>query len=144
MQQGTLQLNQVVHRTRKASLLSMVALLVAIPACNLFQKTPVLSLQTTPSSVAAGTQVVFTANIDHNNGKFEGANWTLTSGGSPCTPACGTLTNYTNSGSPGNGDTTTITYNAPTVEPSPNSVTITATSIENPKSSQSDTFTITQ
>jgi large repetitive protein len=53
-----------------------------------------------------------------------------------------TLSNPTNSGSQGNGDTATITYTAPATPPTPNSVTITATSVENPNSSGSDTFAI--
>jgi hypothetical protein len=110
--------------------------------CNIGQKTTVLALQTTPSSISAGTQVVFTAFISHNNGNFAGANWTLTSSGTACSPACGTLSNPTNSGSSGNGDTATITYTAPNTAPNPNSVTITATSVENPNSSGADTFTI--
>jgi hypothetical protein len=110
--------------------------------CNLGKKTTVLALQTNPSSITAGTQVVFTAIISHNNGNFAGATWTLTSGGTACSTACGTLSNPTNSGSAGNGDTATITYTAPATTPSPNSVTITATSVENPNSSGADTFTI--
>src|SRR5579863_3471703 len=76
--------------------------------CNIGQKTTVLALQTTPSSISAGTQVVFTAVISHNNGNFAGANWTLTSSGTACSPGCGALSNPTNSGSAGNGDTATI------------------------------------
>ncbi len=117
-------------------------LLCAGIGCNLGHKTTTLALQTTPASIQAGTQVVFTAYIDHNNGNFAGANWTLTSNGSACSATCGTLSGYTNSGSQGNGDTTTINYDAPATAPA-NPVTITATSIENPKSSGADTFTIT-
>jgi hypothetical protein len=112
--------------------------------CNIGQKTTTLVLQTTPSSIPAGTQAfVFTAVISHNNGNFAGANWALTSNGSACSPGCGTLGAPTNVGSPGNGDTSTVPYNAPPTPPTPNSVTITATSVENPKSSGTDTFTIT-
>ncbi len=122
---------------------SLIVLLAAGGiGCNIGQKTTVLALQTTPSSISAGTQVVFTAYISHNNGNFAGATWTLTSSGTACAPACGALTNPTNSGSAGNGDTATITYTAPGTAPSPNSVTITATSVENTNSSGADTFTI--
>lgn len=110
--------------------------------CGIGKKTTVLALQTNPSSISAGTQVVFTATISHNNGNFAGANWALTSNGTACPTACGTLASPTNSGSAGNGDTATITYTAPATAPSPNSVTITATSVENPSSSGADTFTI--
>jgi hypothetical protein len=76
--------------------------------CNIGQKTTTLVLQTTPSSIPAGTQAfVFTAVISHNNGNFAGANWALTSNGSACSPGCGTLGAPTNVGSPGNGDTST-------------------------------------
>jgi hypothetical protein len=95
-----------------------------------------------PSSIPAGTQVVFTADISHNNGNFAGATWALTSSGTSCSPACGTLSNPTNSGSAGNGDTATITYTAPNTAPNPNSITVTATSVENPNSSGAGTFTI--
>ena len=120
----------------------LVSLILILPACNIGGKTTTLALQTTPSSIAVGSQVVFTASISHNNGQFEGANWSLASNGVACPTGCGTLTNPTNTGSPGNGDTATITYTAPAVAPAPNSVTITATSVENPNSSGADTFTI--
>jgi hypothetical protein len=110
--------------------------------CNIGQKTTVLALQPVPSSIPAGTQVVFTAYISHKNDNFAGANWTLTSSGTACSPGCGTLSNPTNSGSAGNGDTATITYTAPNTAPNPNSITITATSVEDPNSTGAATFTI--
>jgi hypothetical protein len=120
------------------------SLILFLPACSLVGgKTTTISLDTTPTSIAAGSQTVFSASISHNNGKFLGANWTLANNGVACPSACGTLSNPTNSGSPGNGDTATITYTAPATPPTPNSVTITATSVENPSSSGADTFTIT-
>ena len=119
-------------------------LLLLLPACNLVGgKTTVLSLDTAPPSIAAGSQTVFTATISHNNGQFLGANWTLAINGVACQAACGTMSKPTNSGSQGNGDTATITYTAPAIPPTPNSITITATSVENPSSSGADTFTIT-
>jgi hypothetical protein len=119
------------------------SLLLFLPACSLVGgKTTVLSLDTTPTSIAAGSQMVFTATISHNNGHFLGANWTLANSGVACPTACGALSNPTNNGSQGNGDTATITYTAPATPPTPNSVTITATSVENPSSSGSDSFTI--
>ena len=111
-------------------------------ACNIGQKTTTLALQPVPSSIPAGTQAVFTAFISHNNGNFAGANWALTVSGTACSPGCGALSNPTNVGSAGNGDTATITYTAPNTAPSPNSITITATSVENPNSSGASTFTI--
>jgi hypothetical protein len=103
--------------------------------------TTTLTLETKPTSVAAGSQTVFTAIIVHNHGNFEGANWSLTSNGTACSPGCGSLSNHTNSGSSGNGDTDTITYTAPNSFASP--ITITAASVENPSSTDSDTFTVT-
>jgi len=74
-----------------------------------------------------------TAYIDHNNGNFAGANFTLTSGGSAYSAACGVLAGYANSGSQGKGDTATIAYTAPARSPTPNFVTITATSMREPE-----------
>ena len=134
------EMRQAIQRALDCSLFLLSC--VGSIGCNIGQKTTVLALQTTPSSISAGTQVVFTAVISHNNGNFAGANWTLTSSGTACSPGCGTLSNPTNSGSAGNGDTATITYTAPNTAPNPNSITITATSVENPNSSGADTFTI--
>jgi hypothetical protein len=123
--------------------LGVCSLLCLFSGCNIGQKTPTLSLQAPPASIAAGSQMVFTASISHNNGQFEGATWALMSSGAACPSACGTLTNPTNTGSSGNGDTATITYTAPATPPTPNSITVTATSVENPSSSGSGTFTVT-
>jgi hypothetical protein len=121
----------------------LCSLLLLLAGCNVGGKTTTLSLDTNVASIPAATQKVFSASISHNNGQFLGATWALTSNGSACSPGCGTLGKPTNSGSAGNGDTSTIPYNAPPVPPNPNSVTITATSVENTSSSGSDTFTIT-
>ena len=127
---------------RHSRMLLVCALLSLFSGCNIGQKTTTLSLQAPPASISAGSQAVFTATISHNNGQFEGATWALTNSGAACPSACGTLTNPTNAGSSGNGDTATITYTAPVTAPSPNSITITATSVENPSSSGAGTFTI--
>ena len=109
--------------------------------CNIGSKGPAsLSLDSKPATVQAASVTTFSATIVHNNGKFLGATWTLTSGGSSCSPGCGTLGNSTNSGSAGQGDTATIDYTAPSSFS--NSVTITAKSVENPASTDSDTFTV--
>jgi len=131
-------------RIQQALVCSLLLLLSAGSiGCNIGQKTTTLTLNPIPASIQAGTQAVFTAYIDHNNGNFEGATFTLTSNGTACSPACGTLSGYTNVGSSGNGDTATITYTAPATPPSPNSVTVTATSIENTSSSGTGTFSVT-
>jgi hypothetical protein len=127
---------------RRSRMLLACALLSLFSGCNIGQKTTTLSLQAPPPSIAAGSQTVFTATISHNNGQFQGATWALTNGGAACPSACGTLTNPTNVGSSGNGDTATITYTAPGAPPTPNSVTVTATSVENPSSTGAGTFTI--
>jgi Putative Ig domain len=125
----------------EASIVCFLFLLLA--GCNIGKKTTVLSLDGAPTSIPAGTQYIFTGSISHNNGSFEGATWTLTSNGAPCQPGCGTLGTPTSNGSAGNGDTITVPYNAPATPPNPNSMTITATSVENPSSSGSDSFMIT-
>jgi hypothetical protein len=137
----------ILRRRRPALFCSLSILLCAGSlGCNLIgnigQKTTTLTLEAAATSIPAGTQVVFTAFIDHNNGNFAGATWALSSNGVGCSSACGKLSNATNSGSSGNGDTATITYTAPDTPPS-GSVTIMATSVENASSSGSDTFTVT-
>ncbi len=136
--------NSILRDVQRVLVCSLFLLLcVGGMGCNIGKKTTTLTLETTPASIQAGTQTVFMAYIDHNNGNFAGANFTLTTNGVACSAACGTLSGYTNSGSQGNGDNATITYTAPLTIPTPNSVTITATSIENPNSSATDVFTIT-
>ncbi|HWY02672.1 MAG TPA: hypothetical protein VNX60_03310 [Candidatus Acidoferrum sp.] len=70
--------------------------LLFLPGCGLVKsiensivgtKTTELTLDTTPTSIMSGTQTVFMASIDHNNGNFAGATWSLTSSGTSCTPA---------------------------------------------------------
>jgi hypothetical protein len=88
-------------------------------------------------SVAEDTTQQFTAtvNFDPNNA---GVTWALTQGTPPvsCSPACGTLS-ATNSSSG-----TPITYNAPSVVPTPATVTLTATSVTDPRQSGSSTITV--
>ena len=126
---------------RNVTAAGMLVAVSFLTGCGLGGNTTTLTLQTQVASIPAGQQQVFTAFIIHNNQQFLGATWTLTSGGSACMPACGTLGNSTNSGSSGNGDTATITYTAPNSYA--NQVTITAASVENPRSTGSDTFTVT-
>ena len=88
----------------------------------------VLNKQT---SVPAGTQFVFNAQTFHNHHNPQGVSWTLT----PSTGE-GTLSNAVN-----NGSSSSVTYTAPNSGCS-NCVTITAASVENPSSTDSDTFSI--
>jgi hypothetical protein len=82
----------------------------------------------------ASILVDFEASVqyDPNDG---GVTWTLTAGGAPCSPACGTL-----SGPPG----IAVTYTPPASVPAApnNQPTLIATSISDPSKSDSDTFTL--
>jgi large repetitive protein len=83
------------------------------------------------TSIPAGTQFVFNAQTFHNHKNPQGVTWTLT----PATGE-GTLSNATNSGS-----SSSVTYTAPNAGCT-NCVTIAAASVENPSSTDSDTFSI--
>jgi hypothetical protein len=83
------------------------------------------------TSIPGGTQFVFNAQTFHNHHNPQGVTWTLT----PSTGE-GTLSNTVNSGS-----SSSVTYTAPNAGCS-NCVTITAVSVENPSSTDSDTFSI--
>ena len=88
----------------------------------------ILNKQTT---LSAGTQFVFNAQTFHNHHNPQGVTWSL----SPATGG-GTLSNAVN-----NGSSSSVTYTAPNTSCS-NCVTITATSVENLSSTDSDTFSI--
>jgi len=91
-----------------------------------------VSISPTTASVlvATGTQA-FTASVQ-NDSKNMGVTWALTGAG--CSGAtCGTLSNVT---------TTSVTYTAPAAEPSPASVTLTATSIADTTKIFSATITV--
>ena len=83
------------------------------------------------TSIPAGTQLVFNAQTFHNHHNPQGVTWTLT-------PASGegTLSNAVN-----NGSSSSVTYTAPNSGCS-NCVTITAAAVENPSSTDSNTFSI--
>src|SRR5439155_21595286 len=58
-----------------------------------------------------------------NDASNKGVSWTLTQGGTPCSPGCGTI-------SPINtGSGAATTYTAPSAVPTPAQVTVTATSV---------------
>lgn len=84
------------------------------------------------TSVPGGTQFVFNAQTFHNHQNPQGVTWTLTPSSGQ-----GSLSNAAS-----NGSTSSVTYTAPNTSCS-NCVTITATSIENPSSTDSNTFSIT-
>jgi len=83
------------------------------------------------TSIPAGTQFVFNAQTFHNHHNPQGVTWTLT----PPTGE-GTLSNAVN-----NGSSSSVTYTAPNAGCS-NCVTITAAAVENPSSTDSNTFSI--
>ncbi|HEY6330774.1 MAG TPA: hypothetical protein VI756_15690, partial [Blastocatellia bacterium] len=80
-----------------------------------------------------GSQFVFQAATQHNKGNPLGVNWTLM-------PASGEGT-LSNAANPTDGSPSSVTYTAPATKCS-NCVTITATSVENPSSTDSDAFSI--
>lgn len=83
------------------------------------------------TSLPAGTQFVFNAQTFHNHHNPQGVTWTLT----PATGE-GALSNAVN-----NGSSSSVTYTAPNAGCS-NCVTITAASVENPSSTDFNTFSI--
>jgi hypothetical protein len=88
------------------------------------------------TSVQAGTAaIVFTATVQ-NDSSNSGVTWSLTANGTPCSPACGSLSQATS---------TTITYTPSSSAPAApiNQPTLTATSVAKTNKSDSDVFTIT-
>jgi hypothetical protein len=96
-----------------------------------------ISISPSPATVAEDTSLQFTATVsfDPNNA---GVTWTLTQGTppAPCSPACGTIS------APNSPSGTPITYSAPSAVPSPNTVTLTATSVTDARQSSSSTVTV--
>ena len=88
------------------------------------------------SNIGVGAAAVSLNASVQNDSTNSGVSWTLTAGGSACSPTCGALSNMT---------TTSVTYTPPpSVPASPDSTpTITATSVASPSISASDVFTIT-
>jgi hypothetical protein len=85
----------------------------------------------TPSNVIPGTTRSFAATLDHDP-KNAGVTWTLAGAG--CSgDACGTLMNVTS---------TSAIYCAPPAEPSPNAVTLVATSVTDPNQKSWVTLTV--
>jgi hypothetical protein len=83
------------------------------------------------TSIPAGSQFVFNAMTSHNHGNAQGVTWSLAP-----TSGEGML-----SGAVNNGSSSSVTYTAPNASCT-NCVTITAASVENPSSTDSDTFSI--
>jgi hypothetical protein len=96
-----------------------------------------VSVAPNPATVAEDTSPQFTATVSFDPSN-QGVTWTLTQGTPPlpCSPACGTISATSSpSGTP-------ITYNAPSVVPSPSMVTLMATSMSDTTRSGSSTFTV--
>ena len=88
------------------------------------------------ASVAVGKAQAFIGTVTGTPNT--GLTWTLTQGGTACSPACGTIApTSTTSGA-------TATYTAPTTPPAAATVTLTATSAADATKSASATITITQ
>lgn len=88
------------------------------------------------SSILIGAQPVTVNSTVTNDPSNSGATWTLTAGGSNCTPVCGTLSAGTSN--------TSIVYTPPATFPSGANVnpTLTATAVDNSSASDSFSFTI--
>lgn len=95
-----------------------------LTGCNLQPKT-VVTLSPKPSTVATGTSITFSADIQHDHKSGLGVNWTLN--------GAGTLSNQ---------QPFSVVYTAPLTVPANASVTITATSQVSSGSSDSSTFNI--
>jgi hypothetical protein len=96
-----------------------------------------VSVSPSPATVAEDTTQQFTGTVtfDPRNG---GVNWTLTQGTPPvaCSPGCGTISAANSaSGTP-------ITYSAPATVPNPATVTLTATSVTDPRQTGTSTITV--
>jgi hypothetical protein len=92
---------------------------------------PKVTITTAPTTLAAGASSNVVAHVTHDS-KNEGVDWSCAPAG-----ACGT---FTPSQTPSD---TASSYTAPATAPSGGSVTITATSVKDPKESASATITIT-
>ncbi|HXW16809.1 MAG TPA: hypothetical protein VEJ39_00815 [Candidatus Acidoferrales bacterium] len=90
------------------------------------------SITNSVTTLQAGASYTFTATTPSSYGYTAGISWTI----SPATGA-GTLSTASNS-----GYSSSVTYQAPTAPPSPNSVTITATPSDTAVGTATDTFTI--
>jgi hypothetical protein len=94
---------------------------------------PMLTVSVSPDnvSIAATTTQQFTATVTALN---VAVTWTLTQGGTNCSPGCGTLSSQTS---------TSVTYNAPATSPASDlTLTLTATSVADTSKTGSATITV--
>lgn len=90
------------------------------------------------TSILAGSQpVIVNANVQYDNSN-QGVTWTLTAGGQPCSPACGTILSAA-------APSLTAQYTPPTAAPTGANAnpTITATSVSNTGQNDSFSFNVT-
>jgi hypothetical protein len=95
-----------------------------------------VTLSPTTASVALGGRAQFTPTVT-NDPTDAGVAWSLTQGGKPCNPGCGTVS------LPDTSNGVYTVYLAPTTMPSSSSVTITATSNAELTQTTSATITLT-
>jgi len=114
-----------------------IAVTVAAITVNILRKVNQLAaapLPFTREPIMVSFQAIVQYDPNYNQGgvAYGGVTWTLTAGGAPCSPACGTF------------DTFADLYTPPSAVPAApnNQPTITATSISDPSKSDSDTFTL--
>jgi hypothetical protein len=87
------------------------------------------------ASVKTGTNAFVVNATVQNDPTNSGVTWTLTAGGSSCSPACGSLSGAT---------VTSVTYTPPSSLPGNTQATLTATSVRDGSRSDSDAFTISK
>jgi dienelactone hydrolase len=97
--------------------------------------TLMISLSPTAASVPLNATQDFTSSVQ-NDPAGSGLNWTLTQGGAPCSPACGSLSTNNTS------DNAVSTFTPPATMPSNTSVTLTATSVADASKSAFASITI--
>jgi hypothetical protein len=88
------------------------------------------------TTIAAGGAATTLNATVQNDSSNSGVTWTLTAGGSACSPTCGALSGNTS---------TSVTYTPPTIVPAApnNAPTITATSVADATKTDADSFTVT-
>ena len=99
---------------------------------------PAITVSVDPSSALLPVSITqqFTATVKYDSTN-KGVTWTLTQGGTGCSPGCGSVTpSSTASGSP-------TTYTAPAAVPVNPTVTLTATSVADTTKSAAATITVT-
>lgn len=124
--------------SRMFSLLFEISLVLVFAGCASTSPVmqPMITVSVLPlaATVAVAQSQKFTATVTES---AKGATWTLTQGGTACSPGCGTIAPAsTASGAP-------ATYMAPATMPGSGTVTVTATSMENTSKSASATVTLT-